>query len=104
IATTNPPLLNIANINRLHYSIIANNPLLFIKANNFPLLIKASNLPLLSIASINYPPLKVKDTAKDTARSTVKSRNFEADNEPSTPRRSKKVAENLLKRITTLQK
>ncbi|KHE80123.1 hypothetical protein GE21DRAFT_1176955, partial [Neurospora crassa] len=41
--------------------------------------------------------------ARDTAKDTAKPRDSESDDEPSTPRRSKKAAENLAKRITALQ-
>ncbi|KHE80118.1 hypothetical protein GE21DRAFT_1179687, partial [Neurospora crassa] len=99
IINTNCPPLVTANTNRLHPSIIVNT-------NRPPLIIATRNISPLSKGSIKKFGDNKNDKAKVTAKPIIKpgGRDSESDDEPSTPRRSKKVVENLAKRIIALQK
>ncbi|KHE78275.1 hypothetical protein GE21DRAFT_1223815, partial [Neurospora crassa] len=96
LVVSNRPPLATANTSRPPLVVINNRLPLLVTANtNPPPLDIANNPPLLDIANTNRPhPL---------AKATAKSRDSESDDEPLTPRRFKKVAENLVKRIITLK-
>ncbi|EGZ72854.1 hypothetical protein NEUTE2DRAFT_62089 [Neurospora tetrasperma FGSC 2509] len=78
-ANTNPPFLDMAN----------NPPFCGRVRNKFPL--------------SRGPMRKPSNSKNNKAKATVKPRDSESDDELLTPRRSKKVVENIVKRVTALR-